>query len=113
MCYNSLCNFFVKGVSMANKYQALSGDISELESGMRFSKDKDEFRRFQAVFLRIAQALSVEEISLITCFSASWVRQLHSLYRRNGAAALLSSPKGGRYHENMSQAEEDAFICRC
>lgn len=95
---------------MSNKYQALPGDIQELREGMNNSSDKEELRRFQAVYLRKVHNLSVKEISAITSFSADWVRHLHSNYRREGVKALLSKASGGRYHENMSLQDEEAFI---
>lgn len=95
---------------MSNQYQGLPSDISALESRMRSSKNKDEFRRFQAIWLRVSKGLSVKEISAATCYSASWIRQLHSIYRHKGMEAIALSEKGGRYNENMSKLEEDAFI---
>lgn len=95
---------------MSNKYQILSCDISELESRMGTSKNKDEFRRFQAVWLRAFKGLSVNEIAAATCYSAGWIRHLHSIYRHKGCAGIALSKKGGRRNENMSKAEEDAFI---
>ena len=65
---------------MANKYQFLRGDIKTLARLMRTSKSKEEFRRFQAIWLRIAKEMSVDKTSEITCYSRSWIRQLHSLY---------------------------------
>jgi transposase len=96
--------------SMSNKYQALCCDISDLESRMRLSKNKDEFRRFQSIWLRVSKGLSVSEIASATCYSASWIRQLHSLYKHGGSDAIAISEKGGRYNENMSKSEEDIFI---
>ncbi len=95
---------------MANKYQSLPGDESALFSSMQQSKNKDEFRRYQSVWLRLSKGLSFKYIADITCYSESWVRQLHTLYRKGGLEAILVSPKGGRHNENMSLEEEDAFI---
>jgi transposase len=95
---------------MSNKYQALSCDISDLESRMRLSKNKDEFRRFQAVWLRASKGLSVNAIAAITCYCASWIRQLHSIYKHGGIEAIALSEKGGRRNENMSESDEDIFI---
>ena len=77
---------------------------------MKKSKDKDEFRRFQAVWLRMAKGLSVEKISKITCYSKSWVRRLHSLYKNGGIEELAVSARGGRHNENMTLKEEEKFI---
>jgi transposase len=95
---------------MSNKYQSMPCNISELEFRMRTSKNKDEFRRFQVVWLRASKGFSVKEISSATCYSVSWVRQLHSLYRQGGVDSIALSEKGGRRNENMSPSEEDAFI---
>lgn len=95
---------------MSNKYQPLSCDISELEFRMRTSKNKDEFRRFQAIWLRASKGLSVNEIAAATCYSVSWIKQLHSIYKHEGIEAIALSEKGGRRNENMSTSEEDAFI---
>lgn len=95
---------------MSNKYQELPGDINALKDGLRNAPDKSEFRRIQAVYLRKAHNLSFEEIAEITCFSSGWISQIHSAYRHGGLKALFSAGKGGRYNENMSITEEDAFI---
>lgn len=95
---------------MSNRYQSLSCDISELESRIKSSQTKDEFRRFQAIWLRVSQGLSVNAIASATCYSVSWVRQLHSLYKSGGIEAVALSKKGGRRNENMSKSEEDDFI---
>lgn len=95
---------------MANKYQALSGDTALLSKKMHAAKNKDEFRRFQAVWLRIKKGLSVSQIAEATCYSTSWVKQLHSLYKLGGIEAISSSNRGGRYRENMSVEEEGLFL---
>ncbi len=95
---------------MSNKYKSMPCNISELEFRMRTSKNKDEFRRFQVVWLRASKGFSVKEISSATCYSVSWIRQLHSLYRQGGVDSIALSEKGGRRNENMSPSEEDAFI---
>ena len=77
---------------------------------MRTSKNKDEFRRFQAIWLRIAKEKSVDKTSEITCYSRSWIRQLHSLYKHKGVEGILISPKGGRHNENMTLEEEIKFL---
>ena len=79
---------------MSNKYQAMPCDISELAFRMRTSKNKDAFRRFQVIWLRASKGFSVKEISSATCYSVSWVRQLHSLYRQGALTPLLCQKKG-------------------
>jgi len=95
---------------MSNKYKVLNGDVNALELRMRSSENKDEFRRFQTVWLRLSKGLSVKEIAQVTCYTESWVRQLHSLYRAGGLEVLFISKKGGRNNENMTLEQENEFI---
>jgi len=95
---------------MSNKYQVLRGDIEELAMRMKTAKKKDEFRRFQVMFLRLSKGLPVAEIAELTCYSKSWIRQLHSIYRYGGVEELAVAERGGRYHENMTVSEEGEFI---
>jgi transposase len=91
---------------MANKYKALEGDISEFESALKLSRDVAEYRRLQAVFLRIKHSMNVSDISKITNFSEEYVRHLHSNYRRLGFASVKGGGKGGRYNAHLSPEEE-------
>lgn len=91
---------------MANKYKALEGDISEFECALKLSRDVGEYRRLQAVFLRIKHGMSVPDISKITNFSEEYVRHLHSNYRRLGLAGIKGGGKGGRYNAHLTLEEE-------
>lgn len=95
---------------MGNRYQLLEADSSSLKHALKAARDIGEYRRLQAVHLRVSLELSVEDISRATGFSSEYIRHIHSTYRRGGLTALLSKIKGGRYHSHLSEDEERAFI---
>ena len=95
---------------MGNRYQELSGDVAALSTAMDEALDKEEFRRLQAIFLRIHNDLTVEDIASITRFSESWIRQIHCLFRRGGTEAMRSKPKGGRRQERFTVDEEHKIL---
>lgn len=95
---------------MVNRYQVLSGDVAALESAMATTQNKEEFRRFQAVYLRLAQGMGVQAIAEATRFCVGWVLQLHGRYKQGGLDALRSKPKGGRRHSRLSREEECAVL---
>ena len=61
-------------------------DLAEVEQLMNASKNKDEFRSFQALYLRVKENMSAPSIAKITCFSVSHVHSIHSLARLKGIA---------------------------
>jgi len=91
---------------MGRKYQKISGDLLVIEKAMKSAFDIDEFRRFQAIYLRIAFNFDVDIIAKTTCFSDSWVRQLHYNYKHGGLDALKSKQKGGRNNNLLSKNQE-------
>ena len=95
---------------MGNRYQELSGDVAALACAMAATRDKEEFRRFQAVHLRLSQGMTVQAIAEVTRFCVGWVRPLHHRYKQGGVDALRSRPKGGRRHSLLSPEEERALL---
>ena len=94
------------GGFMARKYAQLSGDLLSIKNMMQATDKVDEFRRFQAVYLRLSQNLSVGEIAKITFLSESWIHQLHGAYKKFGIDGLKSKEKGGRNNELLSEKQE-------
>ena len=77
---------------------------------MNASKSKDEFRRYQSLYLRVSNQMPTPLIAQITGLSISHVHKIHSLCFRNGISALLSQPKGGRRRSHLSVEEETALL---
>jgi transposase len=95
---------------MGNRYQALAVDKEALTSALKESQEIGEYRRLQAVHLRETLGLKVEAIAAATGFSEGYVKHIHSAFRRDGMAAVVSKGKGGRYHAHMTVEQEEAFI---
>jgi transposase len=91
---------------MGMKYAKLSGDLLAIENSMKVADKAEEFRRFQAIYLRLSLNLGVKDIAKITGFSESWVRQLHHYYKKLGLEGLKSKPKGGRNNDLFSKNQE-------
>ena len=95
---------------MSNQYQALVVDKDAVALGLKEAKEIGEYKRLQAVHLREALGLKVDAIAAATGFSVGYVKHIHSAFRRDGMAALVSKGKGGRYHAHMTVGQEEAFI---
>lgn len=95
---------------MTNQYQELAIDCDAIMLRMKQAGDVGEYRRLQTLYLRGALKLGVEEIATATGLSQSHVRSLHSAFRRDGIATIISQPKGGRHNQHLSLAEEKEFI---
>jgi transposase len=77
---------------------------------MDSAKSKDEFRRYQSLYLRVAEKMPTTLISKITGLSQSHIQSIHSSARTKGLASLASKPKGGRRRSHLSTEEEIALL---
>jgi len=68
------------------------------------------FQRLQGLWLRARQDLSTEVIAQTVGLSVSHVRRVWSDYLRGGLAAAQGRPKGGRRHQNLTVAQEQAVL---
>lgn len=96
---------------MSRGYQRLEVEAEEARQLMNGAKDKDEFRRYQALYLRVGEKMSTSLIAKITGFSKSHIHSLHSFARKKGIASLASSKKGGGNRSYLTKEEEKAMLC--
>lgn len=96
---------------MSRSYNVISIEAKEVKQLMDASKSKDEFRRYQALYLRISNQSPTSLISQITGLSVSHIHKIHSLCYRNGISAIATKPKGGRHRSYLSLEEEVAMLC--
>ncbi len=68
------------------------------------------FQRLQCLWLRAQRELSTESIARTVGLSVSHVRRVWSDYLRGGLAAAQGRPKGGRRHEHLTVAQEQAVL---
>ena len=95
---------------MARKYSDLNIAAEKVKQLMDNSRNKEEFRRYQALYLRIAKQMPASDIADITGFSLSHIYKIHSQCCREGIASLSSGNKGGRYRSYLSLEEEAAML---
>jgi len=88
------------------KRRPFDGNVFEVEQAMRAASSSSVYRRIQCVHLAMLHPdMPASQISKITLFSESHVRNIHADYRMNGLHGL-SDNRGGRYRENLTFEEE-------
>ena len=95
---------------MSRGYQSLSLDGEELKLRMKEAKSIDEYKRYQAVHLRVNEGMEVSVISRVTGLSESSVHRIHSHCRRKGLSSISSIGRGGRYRSYLSIEEEKEML---
>ena len=85
-------------------------NIDPLKQRLEQAATLSEYRRVQCVYLRENYGYSSHQIAEITSYHPVSVRRIQSEYRKNGIAALTPKSKGGRYHQNLSLADEHVFV---
>lgn len=81
----------------------------ELAERMDKAEDKEQFRRWQALYIIKTRGLSSEEVAGIIRVSSGTVIQWVHLYNNNGEEALILKGRGGRRRCHMSNEEEKSF----
>ena len=95
---------------MSRSYNVINIEAKEVKRLMNEAQTKDEFRRYQSLYLRLNNQMPTPDIAQITGLSVSHIHKIHSLCFRNGISALLSKPKGGRRRSCLSLEEEKALL---
>lgn len=96
---------------MARRYSDLNIKVDDIKQLMNNSRNKEEFRRYQTVYLRVSQQMPVSAIADITGLSISHIYKIHSQCLKEGIASLSSQSKGGRYRSYLSLEEEAEMLC--
>ena len=95
---------------MSRGYQKLEINPQEIKLLMNSSKNKDEFRRYLAVYLRVGEKMPAPVIAKITGFSLSHIHSIHSLVRAKGLGSLSCGNKGGRNRSYLTIEEEKGML---
>lgn len=85
-------------------------EANELADLLARTKKKSDFQRVQCIFLKIRYNLKASEVGVITGMRPGTVRQIWSLYRREGESALFCKARGGRRNAHLSHDEEKLFL---
>ena len=70
----------------------------------------EEFKRYQALHLRVNEGMPVAKIASVTALAESTIHNLHSRCRKHGLSAVLPKRKGGRYRSYLSVEEEKDLL---
>ena len=84
--------------------------VGAIRRAMLAAARTSTFQRLQCLWLRAGQDLSTEAIAQTVGLSVSHVRRVWSDYLRGGLAAGQGQPKGGRRHQNLTLAQEQAVL---
>jgi transposase len=84
----------------------------ELMTLLEETHSKADYRRALCLWLRSALGLSASDIATALGWSTGSVHNLHSLYLRQGAAALAGMGRGGRKRELLTVEQEKALLSR-
>jgi transposase len=97
---------------MSKGYQKLVVDVASLKKLMKDASSKEEFVRYQAIYLRVCESMDVKKISEITNISESHIHKLHSQCRRYGLENIAIKKRGGRRRSYLSFEEEAALLSK-
>ena len=95
---------------MSRGYQKLEVEEEVVKALMNQSKSKEEFRRYQSVYLRVSEKMQTPLIAKITGLSKSHIQSIHSLCRTKGLNSLASRGKGGRRRSCLSIDDEKTLL---
>jgi len=77
---------------------------------LRQTKSKSDFQRVQCLWLRASLGLCSEQIAQAIGWSPGRVRQIWSRYFTQGETVLRGVGRGGRFHENLTLAQEAELL---
>lgn len=96
---------------MARKPSLLAAQVAAAERMVKVARDARELRQAQAVLLPAQHGLSLEETGRVTGRSKATVARMLAESRRQVEEGGRPRPQwGGRRRQNMSPAEEQAFL---
>jgi transposase len=94
---------------MARRAPFPAGTAERLAVLMKQVSTKAPYQRLQCVWLA-AQGQSAEQIAQALGWHPNSVRRVQHRFEREGEAALLGAPVGGRRHEYLTEAEEARLL---
>ncbi len=86
------------------------GTVERMKQLLGSTHSLDHYRRIQSIYLRAKYHFSAVEIADLVGLKTQTIRNLQAAYLQHGESALQSAGKGGRYHFNLSVAEEDRLL---
>jgi transposase len=84
--------------------------IEEVKIKMKEAKDPRELRRWQIIYTALIQPRKAEDIAKCVGVSKSLVQKIIPRYHLDGIQAIEIKGCGGRYHNYMSEKEEEILL---
>lgn len=85
--------------------------LGQAKAGVAKAKTAQDLRQAQAVLLPLEFGLSLEQTAEAIGVSVGWACRLRTEFIRRGGVRAEDRPsRGGRRRENMTKAEEQAFL---
>jgi hypothetical protein len=88
------------------------GSTEILREAMKAARTKGQYQQVLCLWLRAIFHLNSEQTALATGLTPRGVRAIWMRFRHEGPAMFKRPGKGGRHRENLSRAEERAFLDR-
>lgn len=85
-------------------------DLAALERLLKDSTSKSQMQRVQCVLLRARQGMNCNEVATMVGWHPGYVRQVWSLYLKEGIGGLVCQNRGGRRRSNLSLDEERTLV---
>jgi transposase len=95
---------------MRPRKQFSESEKESIRNALKRSGTVEEFKRLQAVYLRMELGLRAEAIGKLLGLHTASVWRIHSNFFKDGAEIFVSGPRGGRRHFNLSIAEEESVL---
>lgn len=95
---------------MSRGYQTLEVEEEEVKKRMKEARSVEEYKRYQAIHLRVNENMDVASISRSIGLSEDSIHRIHSRCRKEGLGSASSSKRGGRYRSYLSIEEEKAML---
>ncbi len=95
---------------MRPRTQITPGQVGAIRRAMLAAPHKSAFQRLQCLWLRAKEDWSTEVIAQTAGLSVSHVRRVWLDYLGGGLAGAQGRPKGGRRHQNLTVAQEQAVL---
>ena len=82
----------------------------EVAAALKSTRNKEEYQRVQAVWLRMTLNLRAADIAEVLGLHIGSVWRIHARFFREGSCIFTDKPHGGRYRENLTAAEEKKLL---
>lgn len=94
------------------RHTAVAGHLKpeEIKERMLFSKSRQQFQRWQVIYITVTKRLKAEEVGELVGVCTGTVHQWVHQYNHKGPDILILQGRGGRRRELLSWNEEEELL---